>query len=292
MSGSGKIISGRTSNRGAELVKHVFILLTLLTAFYPLYMMVNISTKTNREFYKNPWTPELPKTGWSGMADTIRANYAEGWNTIGSSIPNTIFLAVVTTCGTLIIAILAAYVFARYRFPGKTLIWSAFMLLMLMPGVANLVPLFTLLRDMGLLNTYTALVVIGWAGGQIFNIYILRNYIEDTPEELFEAAEMDGAGHFGRIWHVVLPMNGSIIATLACLSIVGAWNDFLLPLLVLRDPARLPIAVALYRLEGAYVPDWGPTMAAYAIAAIPLIILFIFTMRFFIRGIAAGSIKG
>ena len=103
---------------------------------------------------------------------------------------------------------------------------------------------------------------------------------------------MDGASHFGRILHVVIPMNGSIIATLACLSIVGAWNNFLLPLLVLRDPSRLPTAVALYRLEGAYVRDWGPTMAAYAIAAIPLIILFVFTMRFFIRGIAAGSIKG
>jgi ABC-type glycerol-3-phosphate transport system permease component len=215
-----------------------------------------------------------------------------GWATVGSSIPNTIFLAVMTTAGTLLISILAAYVFARYRFPGKTLLWSALMLLLLMPGVTNLIPLFIMLRDMGLLNTFTALVITGWAGGQMFNVYILRNYIEDTPEELFEAAEMDGAGHFGRIWHVVIPMNGSIIATLACLSIVGAWNDFMLPLLVLRDPSRLPMAVALYRLEGSYVPDWGPTMAAYGIAAVPLIILFVFTMRFFIRGIAAGSIKG
>jgi len=163
---------------------------------------------------------------------------------------------------------------------------------MLMPGVANLVPLFTLLRTLGLLNTYTALVVTGWAGGQVFNIFLLRNFIEDTPEELFEAAEVDGAGHLGRIWHVVVPMNASLLATLACLSIVGAWNNFLLPLLVLRDPDRLPTAVALYRLEGAYVREWGPTMAAFGIAAVPLIILFVFTMRYFVRGIAAGSIKG
>lgn len=292
MTASAKIISGRASNRWAELVKHVFIILTLSMAFYPLYMMVNISTKTNREFYKNRWAPALPKDGWSGLAETIQANYVVGWATVGSSIPNTIFLAVMTTAGTLLISILAAYVFARYRFPGKTLLWSALMLLLLMPGVTNLIPLFIMLRDMGLLNTFTALVITGWAGGQMFNVYILRNYIEDTPEELFEAAEMDGAGHFGRIWHVVIPMNGSIIATLACLSIVGAWNDFMLPLLVLRDPSRLPMAVALYRLEGSYVPDWGPTMAAYGIAAVPLIILFVFTMRFFIRGIAAGSIKG
>jgi len=252
------------------------------------------ATGTTRQFYKNIWTPEFPSSpkGWGRWADTITANYVKGWETIGAGIPNTIFLAVVTTAGRLIVAILAAYVFARYRFPGKTLFWSALMILMLMPGVANLVPFFTLLRWMGLLNTYTALIVTGCAVGQIYDIYILRNYIEDTPEGLFEAAEVDGAGHLGRIWNIVIPMNGSIIAALACLSIVGVWNNFLLPLLVLRDPSRLPTAVALYRLEGACVRDCGPTMAAYAIAAIPLIILFVFTMRFFIRGVAAGSIKG
>ncbi len=289
-----KTVSGRAANPAAEIAKHAFILLVLSAAFYPLYMVANISTKTNRQFYRNTWTPDFPSSsqGWNRWTDTIAANYVRGWATIGASIPNTIFLAVTTTAGRLVVAILAAYVFARYRFPGKTLFWSALMILMLMPGVANLVPLFTLLRWMGLLNTYTALIVTGCAGGQIYNIYILRNYIEDTPEGLFEAAEVDGAGHLGRIWNIVIPMNGSIIATLACLSIVGAWNNFLLPLLVLRDPSRLPTAVALYRLEGAYVRDWGPTMAAYAIAAIPLIILFVFTMRFFIRGIAAGSIKG
>lgn len=294
MSVGKKTISGRARNPWAEILKHGFILLVLSSAFFPLYMMANISTKTNKQFYKNPWTPDVPATsdGWGRWSDTITANYLKGWQTIGASIPNTIFLAVVTTAGTLAIAILAAYVFGRYRFPGKTLLWSAFMILMLMPGVANLVPLFTMLRWLGLLNTYTALIVTGWAGGQVFNIYILRNYIEDTPEGLFEAAEVDGAGHLGRIWHVVIPMNGSIIATLACLSTVGAWNSFLLPLLVLRDPARLPTAVALYRLEGAYVREWGATMAAFAIAAIPLVILFVFTMRFFIRGFAAGSIKG
>ena len=177
-----KTISGRSGNPWAEVLKHLFIALVLSSAFFPLYMMLNISTKTNKMFYKNPWTPEVAPKGWSQSQDILRRNYAEGWQTIGASIPNTIFLAVITTAGMLVISILAAYVFGRFRFPGKTILWSAFMILMLMPGVANLVPLFTLLRWMGLLNTYTALIVTGWAGGQVFNIYILRNYIEDTPE--------------------------------------------------------------------------------------------------------------
>jgi ABC-type glycerol-3-phosphate transport system permease component len=268
---------------GYEVVKHGLILLVLASAFFPLYMMFNISFKTNKQFYSNPWTPEGPLHA---------ENYLQGWDTVGAAIPNTIFLCVVTTGVTLTVAVLAAYAFGRFRFPGSNLLFAAFMLLMLMPGVANMVPLFVLLKNMSLLNTYTALILTGVSGGQVFNIYILKNYIEETPETLFEAAEIDGAGPLRQIWSVVVPMNGSILATLACLSFIQVWNNFLLPLILIRDPERLPIAVALFRLEAAYVREWGPTMAAYAIASIPLVILFVFTMRFFIRGVAAGAVKG
>jgi ABC-type glycerol-3-phosphate transport system permease component len=275
--------------RRVEVIKHAFVLAVLSSAFFPLYMTLNISTKTNREFYNNRWYPDFTAEGFWGTTFT---NYLAGWDQIYASIPNTIFLAVMQVIGTLVVAVLAAFVFARFRFPGKALLWSALLILMLVPGVANLIPLFVLLRGLGLLDTYTGLILVGVAGGQVFNIYVLRSYIEETSETLFEAAEVDGSGLLGQIWNIVIPMNGSILATLACLATVGAWNEFLLPLLVLRDPARLPMAVQLYRLEGAYVKEWGVTMAAYSIAAVPLIILFIFTMRYFVRGIGAGAVKG
>jgi len=278
--------SGRGARPTAEVVKHLFVLLVLSATFFPLYMMLNISTKTNRDFFRDPWVPRHVE------ASVVRDNYAQAWRTIGFSIPNTMFLCASTSGLKLVAAILAAYVFARFAFPLKGLLWAGVMVLMLMPGVANLVPLFTQLRDMGLLNTYAALVLTGAAAGQTFNLFILRSFIEDTPEELFEAAEVDGAGHLGKIWHVVVPMNGSIIATLACLSIVSVWNNFMLPLLIVRDPSRQVTAVALYRLANAYVREWGPTMAAYTIAAVPLVVMFLFTMRYFVRGVAAGSIKG
>ena len=277
-------IRGKTfRGRSTELVKHLFILSVLVFAFFPLYMTLNISFKNNREFYRQQWLPTSPMHA---------ENYSIGWDTVGAAIPNTIFLAVMGTLGVLAAALLGAYVFARYRLPGHNLLWSTFMILLLMPTIANLVPLFILLRDTHLLDTYTALILTGMAGGQVFNIWILRNFIEDTPEELFEAAEMDGAGSLRQIWNVVIPMNGATLATLACLSFIGGWNNFLLPYLIIIDPQRLPIAVSLYRLEGAYVREWGPTMASYAIASIPMVILFIFTMRFFIRGIGTGALKG
>ena len=277
-------IRGKTfRGRSTELVKHLFILSVLVFAFFPLYMTLNISFKNNKEFYRQPWLPTSPMHA---------ENYSTGWDAVGAAIPNTIYLAVVSTVGVLAVALLAAYVFGRYRLPGHNLLWSAFMVLMLMPTVVNLLPLFVLLREMHLLDSYTALILTGMAGGQVFTIWLLRNFIEDVPEELFEAAEMDGAGALRQIWHVVIPMNGAIIATLACLAFIGSWNNFLLPYLIIVDPQRLPISVSLYRLEGAYVPAWGPAMAAYTIASIPMIILFIFTMRFFIRGVGTGALKG
>ena len=123
-------------------------------------------------------------------------------------------------------------------------------------------------------------------------MYVLRNFIEDIQKELFEAAQMDGASHLQQVFHIVLPMSGSILSTLAILRFIAEWNSFVLPLIVFRDEVKLPIAVALYRLEGAYVKDWGPMMAAYAIASIPLVIIFLFTMRLFVKGLSAGAVKG
>ncbi len=103
---------------------------------------------------------------------------------------------------------------------------------------------------------------------------------------------MDGASHAQRILHVVFPMSLPIISTLAILRFIASWNQFVLPLIVLRDEAKFPIAVKLYQLEGAYLKEWGPLMAGYALAAIPLIVLFLFTMRYFVKGISSGAVKG
>jgi ABC-type glycerol-3-phosphate transport system permease component len=193
---------------------------------------------------------------------------------------------------SLVVAVFAAYVFGRYRVPGGKVIWSLVLVLMLMPGVANLIPLFTLMKRLKLLNSLLGLSIVGAAGGQIICLYVLRNFIEDMPKEFFECARIDGASHFQQVIHVVVPQAGGIISTLAILRFVGAWNSFILPLITIRDPERLPLAVGLYHLQGAYVKQWGPLMSAYFISAVPLVVLFAFTMRFFIRGISEGAIKG
>jgi multiple sugar transport system permease protein len=265
--------------------KHAIILFFVAIELFPLYMMMQVSFKDNSGFIQNPWIPSNPAS-WHWE------NWLFGIKLIGPYVANSVFVATTGTVATLSLAVLAAYFFARYKMPFSGILWSAFLVLMLMPGIANIVPLFSLLKEMSLLNTLWALILVGISGAQVFNIFVLRNFIEDLPKDLFEAAEIDGAGHLQQIWNIVVPMSGNILGTLAILAFLNKWNEFLLPLIVLRDKELFTIGVGLIYLDGEYVKQWGEIMAAYFIAAIPLIIIFLFTMRLFVRGLSAGAIKG
>jgi len=271
--------------RRPDWLKHTLIICVLGIELLPFYMMLQISFKDNAAFTRNPWLP-------SWIADWNWENWVYGIKLILPYTANTVFVAVTGTFATLLIALMGAYFFARYKMPFHGVLWSVFLLLMLMPGVANIVPLFELLRNLNLLNTLWALVVVNVAGAQVFNIYVLRNFIEDLPRDLFEAAEMDGASHFQQLLNIVVPMSGPIIGTLAILSFLNMWNDFLLPLLILRDEELFTIGVGLIYLDGQYIKQWGQIMAAFFIASIPLIIIFLFTMRLFVRGLSSGAVKG
>lgn len=274
-----------SARRKVDWPKHAILWCFILIELFPLYMMLQVSFKDNTAFIENPWIPSNP-------LDWIWANWVFGIKLIGPYIANTIFVAVSGTVGTLVCALLGAYFFGRYKMPGGNVLWGVFMVLMMLPTIANLVPLFSLLKELSLLNTLWALILVGMAGAQAFNLFVLRNFIEEIPKDLFEAAEMDGAGHLAQLRHVVIPMSGSIIGTLAILAFLGKWNEFLLPLIVLRDKELFTLGVGLIYLDGEYVKQWGQIMAAYFIASVPLIIIFLFTMRLFVRGLSQGAIKG
>jgi len=265
--------------------QHLIILFFVVIELFPLYMMAQVSLKDNATFIQNPWLPSAP-------ADWRWENWLFGLRLVGPYIANTVFVAVCGTFATITCAVLGAYFFARYKMPGSGILWSALIILMLLPSVANIVPLFLLLKSLSLLNTLWALIIVGAAGGQVFNLFVLRNFIEELPKDLFEAAEMDGASHLQQIRNVVLPLSAPIIGTLAILSFLQFWNDFLFPLVVLRDKDLFTLGVGLIYLDGEYVKQWGQIMAAYFLAAIPLIILFLFTVRLFVRGLSQGAIKG
>ncbi|RRJ96474.1 carbohydrate ABC transporter permease [Opitutaceae bacterium TAV4] len=319
------------SHKQRDWPKHIVILFFLCIELFPLYMMMQVSFKDNSIFIQNPWLPAAPWTvtetfqgvegnteqktrvaAWTEVFTSVKPsdpavvatsmrfdasvykirNWGFGLKLIGPYIANSVFVSVSVTVIAITLAIGAAYFFARYKMPFSPVLWLAFMILMLLPGVANIVPLFNLLKNMGLLNTLWALMIVGIAGAQVFNIFVLRNFIEDLPKDLFEAAEIDGASHFQQIVNVVIPMSGPIIGTLGILAFLHAWNDFLLPLIVLRDKELFTLGVGLIYLDGEYVKQWGQIMSAYFIASIPLIVIFLFCMKLFVRGLSAGAVKG
>lgn len=266
-----------------ELLKHLFILIVLSLALFPLYIMLTISGKTNAQFAGNQWTFMYP-FHWE--------NFGIAWGMVSKYIFNTIFVCVTSIIFTFFLSLNAAYFFARFKMPGAKFFWYFFLILMLMPGITNLIPLFILLKNLKLLNSFLALIVVNVTGAQIVQIYILRNFIEDIPVDLFDAAEVDGASHLQQIYNIVLPMSGSILSTLGILQFIGMWNNYILPLIVMRDDNMLTLAVGLVRMDSAYVKEWGQLMAGFTIASIPMILIFLFTMRLFVKGLSAGALKG
>jgi len=269
-----------------EAIKIGYIVFVLFFAFVPLFVMIVVSFKSNDQFMLNPWFFD-PISEWHW------GNWAEAWDSVGGYIANSIFVSFSGTGITLVIVLLASYAIARYDFPGKDLIFYLIMATMFMPGtVAALVTLFDLLSRLNLVNSLWALVIMAAVGGQVTGIFIIRNFIEDIPKELFESAQIDGAGHLQQIWNIVLPLSGSIIAVTCILDFLASWNNVILPLLLIRDDPLLTIPVGLYRLDGEYVKNYGPMMAGYAISSVPLLIMFLFSMKLFVKGLSAGAVKG
>jgi len=268
---------------GAEIAKHLFILLVLSASFFPLYAMLSISFKSGPQFVASPvgltW-PLHPE------------NYRVAWSLVSGYIYNTIFVCLTSIALTFVLSLNAAFFFARYRMPGREVLWYFFLILMLMPSVVNLVPAFVLLRNLRLLNTFSALVLVFAASGQVIQIYVLRNFIEEIPEDLFDAADVDGASPLQQVYRIVLPMSGSILSTLGILQFIGTWNNYILPLILLRDDTMQTLAVGLVRMDSEYVKDWGALMAGFTIASLPLILIFLFSMRLFVKGLSAGAVKG
>ncbi len=273
----------RLRNVMLRITKHGFIWFILAFAYLPLYLMVIVSVKDNNQFYEKPAvvTTPLHMENWQAAADAVLPSLA-----------NSIFITTTSTAFTLFLALGAAYFFARVRVPGSRFLWNALLILMMMPTIANLVPLFKLLINLNLQNTLSALIIVGAAGGEVFAIFVLRNFVADLPQDLFEAAEIDGASHLRQMLTIVAPLSGPILGVIGLMHAVGQWNDFILPLILMRDHSRLPVMVQLLRMAGEYIKLWGPLMAGYALASIPVIVLFIMCMRLFTRGLTEGAVKG
>ncbi len=267
-------------SKRAETAKLAVLSLIAIAVLVPFWIMVSISFKNLRQFLQNILYPS-PPFHWE--------NYVSGWNAVAPYVLNTALVAVIVTVVSLACSSLTAYVFARYKFPGRAALFSALMVLLMIPGVLNLIPQYVLALNLGLVNTIWALVLFYVAGRQVLEVYIMRTFFQGIPKELFEAAQIDGAGHVRQYASIAVPLSKSIMGTLAIMTVVFVWNDYIWPLVVADDFKT--VSYGLSFLTKQHSTAWGSLMAGYALASVPLVILFTFTMRYFVEGLASGAIK-
>jgi multiple sugar transport system permease protein len=276
------------------LKRHKVLYFTMLTTlvivfalvfFFPLYWMITSAVKDPQEVIQ-PNPTIIPRTF---HPDTYIAAWKE--LRIGHYMFNTMIYATGVWLFQLFIDVPIAYALSKLRPIFGKLVLGAILATLMLPMTALLVPGYMVIADLGLINTPWAL----WlpAAANAFNIFVLKRFFDQIPKDLLDAAEIDGAGKIRMLWSVVLPLSRPVIAVISILAIVGAWKDFLMPLLVLQDPEVQNISVALSRLAGTGgTTPFTQLLAGLVIASIPMIVVFVAFQRHILSGLAAGGMKG
>ncbi len=267
----------------SQTVIWVILIFLLFLTFVPIIMMIVMSFKNNAQIYGDFWA--LP-TPW------IPSNYIRGFKAIIGYIKNSLIACLSSVAGVLFLASISGYTFARHRFPGKEAIYYFILALLMIPGVLTFIPAYVLVNQMGLINTRWVLILPWTSGGQVFGILLCRSFFSTLPQELFEAAKVDGATEFQLYYKIALPLSYPIMVTLAIFHMLGTYNDYIWPLITISSTKLQVVTVGLTQFTSEYgITDYGPQLAAYGVATLPLLILFLIGMRYFIRGITAGALK-
>jgi multiple sugar transport system permease protein len=205
---------------------------------------------------------------------------------------NTLLIEALVVSGTLVSASASAYSFARLRWPGRDLVFGLLLTAMMLPYAVTLIPTFVMWQHLGVLNSYVPLTVPAWFGGGAFNLFVLRQFFRTIPRDLDEAAFLDGATPLQVLWYVILPLSRPALTVVGVLTFIAVWNDFLGPIIYLRDQELWTLSVGLASFKGLYNAQWGPLMAAAAMVTAPIIVLFLFAQRYLVQGIQLTGMKG
>lgn len=253
----------------------------------PFFMSVAMSLKTAGEI--------ATSSAWQLPRNPTLENYREVLTNPNMSFIrffwNTLFIATVSTFGTVLSAALVAYPFARLKFRGRDRLFVVLLSTMMLPGVVTLIPTYVLMKHLHWVNTFYPLTVTAFLGGGAFNVFLLRQYMMGLPRDLDEAAAIDGAGHWTIFSRVLAPLCGPVLATVAVFSFIGAWRDFMGPLLYLNDVEMQTLELGLQTYNSQFSANWHLLMPGSVLVTLPLILIFILGQKYFVRGIAMTGLK-
>lgn len=265
-------------------VVHAVLLAAGTLFVLPLLWMVSTALKPDTQLFAYPpeWIPKPPM--WSNFRRAV-----EYIPFVHYTI-NTVYVSSMVVGGTLISSLLPAYSFSRIRWVGRNVLFGVVIATMILPYEVTMVPQYIIFRKLGWIGTYWPLIVPAFLGSPFF-IFLLRQFLLTIPEELADAARIDGASEFAILWRVFAPLAKPALATVALFSFMWTWNDFLRPLIYLNDAATYTLSLGLQQFQTAHGAEWALLMAASTLVVLPMVLLFFFAQRTFIQGITMTGLK-
>lgn len=275
---------------GWPLAGVVFLFLLTLFAALPMLWMLLTSLKT--QFAALQYPPEwLPSNVTLEHYERLLSPNSDVGPDFLRYMLNSLWVCTATTVIGVVIAVPAAYAFSRFRFPGRQLLFYSVLLRNMFPAVVFLIPLFIMMRWMGLVNTYTSLILTYLTFGLPLSIWLLKGFYDNIPPQLEQAARIDGATRFQAFLLVVMPLSAPGIIATAIYSFVLAWNEYVYALTFINDKHKLPLAVGLQHFFAEYATNWPGLMAASFIMSVPVILMFLVLQRYFVRALTEGAVK-
>ena len=267
-------------------VKYLVLIILGAWMLLPFYWMISASLMTSKEIIQMP-PPLLPAVPqWH--------NYVEITQVVdlGRAYLNSLVVTGLTVFGILFTSSMAGFAFAKYQFPGRNVLFTMVLATMMIPFFVSLIPVFYIIKQFGWVNNYGGLILPGLVSA--YGIFMMRQFIMTLPDELMDAARMDGASEFRIYWQIIIPLTGPALVTLGVFNMVGVWNSFLWPLLVVQSPElnTVPLALNSLRTYGMEAKVLNLQMAGTVASVIPTLIAFVFLQRYFTRGIALTGLKG
>jgi ABC-type glycerol-3-phosphate transport system permease component len=262
---------------------YLLIVATSLIMLVPFYWSLSTSFKLEQFVYANPpqWIPNpINLKSYQYVLTGIK---------FSRYLFNSLFVAGMITLGHVFFDTLAAYAFAKLKFPGRDKIFFIFLLGLMVPFQVNLIPMYRIMSMLHWVDSYAALIIPSLTS--IFGIFLMRQFMKSIPDEILDSARMDGCGEFGVFWRIMFPLSLPGIATLVIFTFMGAWNDFLWPRIVINSANLFTLPIGLSQLQLKYTSNEAQIMAGTVLTALPMILVFLVMQRQFIEGITAGAVK-
>jgi multiple sugar transport system permease protein len=273
-------------SRAEKILAYTLLVVGSIAFLVPFYFVVNASLKTDAAVHAGDFISPTDFR-WQNYPRALSREKMDFW----PALSNTVVVTTFSVIGQIISCSLVGFGFARFRFRGRSILFMVMLSTMMLPAQVTMIPVFVLFRSLGMIDTFWPLIIPMWLASPFF-VFMFRQFFAQIPEELVEAAKIDGASSWRVYWQLMLPLSGPVIAIVAIYTFLNAWNDFLGPLIYLNSPQQRTLALSLNAFNGQYgVSDAHLLMAAAVVCMLPCVILFFAAQKYFVESVAMTGLK-